>query len=110
MIIGFKRHLPKTDLDSINVYMRDDVHVLISSFSIYLSKSDRFFSTTLALWRVRISTNRLYAYLFHRVYKIGLSWKLLLVDSIGINGWIKKNNAQSNKSSKTNQIVNLIYS
>ena len=74
MIIGFKRHLPKTDLDSINVYMRDDVHVLISSFSIYLSKGDRFFfHDTLALWRVRISTNRLYACLFHPVYTIGLS-------------------------------------
>ena len=36
MIIGFKRHLPKTDLDSINVYMRDDVHVLISIFLAFI--------------------------------------------------------------------------
>lgn len=113
MIIGFKRHLPKTDLDSINVYMRDDVHVLISIFLAFICPRVIvffFFSRhTRALWRIRISTNHLYAYLFHRVYAIGLSWELL-VDSFGINGWIKKITSKVIKSSKTNQIVNLIYS
>lgn len=58
-----------------NVYMRDDVLVLISIALVFICPRviGFFFHDTLALWRIRISTNHLYDYLFHRVYTIGLS-------------------------------------
>lgn len=60
-----------------NVYMRDDVLVLISIALAFICPRVIgfffFFHDTLALWRIRISTNHLYDYLFHRVYTIGLS-------------------------------------
>lgn len=102
----FKRHLQKTDLDSINIIIRDDLRVFIRTALARISPRVIIFHDTLILWLLHSLLASSYSYQYETTLRLmvpsGLCKQLILrtMDELFWDKWMNpKNNVLNSKGS-----------